>query len=211
MMKLFNYWRSSTAYRVRIALAFKGVPCEIQSVSLVNDGGEQLKPAYLAINPQGRVPALALDDRRILIQSPAILEYLEERYPQPALLPADLEARAHVRALCAIVACDIHPLNNVRTLRLLRGQGHGEEAVQAWVARWIEEGFAAIEALVGDTGFCYGDAPTLADVCLIPQIYNARRFGVALDAFPKIRRIDARCLALPAFERSRPEVQPDAP
>jgi maleylacetoacetate isomerase/maleylpyruvate isomerase len=211
MMKLFNYWRSSTAYRVRIALAFKGLPCEVQSVSLVNDGGEQLKPAYLAINPQGRIPALALDDQRILIQSPAILEYLEERYPEPALLPADLEERAQVRALCAIVACDIHPLNNVRTLRLLRAQGQTEAAVQAWVARWIEEGFQTIEGLVGDAGFCHGAAPTLADVCLVPQVYNARRFGVPLDAFPKIRRIEQQCLALPAFDRARPEVQPDAP
>jgi maleylacetoacetate isomerase len=209
-MKLFNYWRSSTAYRVRIALELKGVPYEVQTVSLVKDGGENLKAEYLAINPQGRVPSLALDDGRILIQSPAILEYLEERYPTPPLLPSELEARAHVRALCAIVACDIHPLNNVRTLRILRAQGEDEASVHSWIARWIEEGFQVIERLVGDTGFCHGDAPTLADVCLIPQIYNARRFGVPMDAFPRIRRIEQRCAALPAFDRAKPEAQPDA-
>ncbi|MDR1969196.1 MAG: maleylacetoacetate isomerase [Burkholderiaceae bacterium] len=209
-MKLYNYWRSSTAYRVRIALALKDVPHEVQSVSLLKDGGENLQPAYLAINPQGRIPALALDNRRILIQSPAILEYLEERYPTPPLLPKNLEDRAHVRALCAIVACDIHPLNNVRTLRVLRAQGQDESSVQSWIAQWIQEGFASIEGLVGDTGFCHGDTPTLADVCLIPQVYNARRFGVALDAFPRIRQIDQHCAALPAFDRARPEVQPDA-
>lgn len=210
MMKLYNYWRSSTAYRVRIALELKGLAYAVQGVSLVKDGGENLKPAYLAINPQGRVPSLALDDHRILIQSPAILEYLEERYPAPALLPADLEARAHVRALCAIVACDIHPLNNVRTLRQLRALGSSESVVQTWVARWIDEGFQTMEALVGDSGFCHGEAPSLADVCLVPQVYNARRFGVALDAFPRIRRIERQCLALPAFDRARPEAQPDA-
>ena len=209
-MKLFNYWRSSTAYRVRIALELKGVPYEVQSVSLVKDGGENLKPEYLAINPQGRVPALALDDERILIQSPAILEYLEERYPRPPLLPANLEERAQVRALCAIVACDIHPLNNVRTLRILRGQGQDEAAVQAWIARWIEEGFETIEGLVGDDGFCHGETPSLADVCLIPQVYNARRFGVSMEPYSRIRRIEQLCAELPAFDRARPEVQPDA-
>jgi maleylacetoacetate isomerase len=209
-MKLYNYWRSSTAYRVRIALELKGVPHEVQGVSLVKDGGENLKPAYLAINPQGRIPSLVLDNQRILIQSPAILEYLEERYPTPPLLPRNLEDRAHVRALCAIIACDIHPLNNVRTLRVLRAQGQDESSVQSWIARWILEGFTTIEAMVGDTGFCHGDAPSLADVCLIPQVYNAQRFGVPLDAFPRIRRIDQLCAALPAFDRARPEVQPDA-
>ncbi|MCJ0766173.1 maleylacetoacetate isomerase [Variovorax terrae] len=209
-MKLFNYWRSSTAYRVRIALELKGVPYEVQSVSLVKEGGENLKPEYLAINPQGRVPALALDDQRILLQSPAILEYLEERYPAPPLLPTNLEERAHVRALCAIVACDIHPLNNVRTLRVLRAQGQDEVAVQSWIARWIEEGFHTIEGLVGDSGFCHGDTPSLADVCLVPQVYNARRFGVSMDVFPRIRCIEQQCAALPAFDRAKPEAQPDA-
>lgn len=209
-MKLFNYWRSSTAYRVRIALELKGVPYNVQSVSLVNDGGDNLKPEYLTINPQGRVPALLLDDERILIQSPAILEYLEERYPTLPLLPTNLELRAQVRALCAIVACDIHPLNNVRTLRMLRGQGLDEASVQAWIVRWIEEGFEVIERLVDTDGFCYGATPSLADVCLIPQVYNARRFGVSMDAYPRIQRIEQICSALPAFDRAKPEAQSDA-
>jgi len=209
-MKLYSYWRSSTAYRVRIALEFKGIPYEVQSVNLVKDGGENFKPEYLAMNPQGRVPTLVLDGQRVLTQSPAILEYLEERNPTPALLPQGLEERAHVRALCAVVACDIHPLNNLRTLRSLRMQGQDDVAVQSWIAHWIEEGFQTIEGLIGDDGYCYGDSPTLADVCLVPQIYNARRFGVPLDAFPRIARIERMCQALPAFRRARPEVQPDA-
>lgn len=209
-MKLYSYWRSSTAYRVRIALELKGTPYTIEPVSLINDGGENLKPDYLAVNPQGRVPSLALNDGKVLLQSPAILEYLEERYPAPPLLPEEPEARAHVRALCGIVACDIHPLNNVSALRQLRAQGCTESDIQAWIARWISDGFHAIEQLVGDTGFCHGGGPSLADVCLIPQLYNARRFSVPLEAFPRLRRIEHSCMELPAFQRARPEVQPDA-
>ena len=209
-MKLFNYWRSSTAYRVRIALEMKGLSYDRIAINLARDGGENLRPDYLAINPHGRVPSLMLDDSHVLIQSPAILEYLEELYPRPALLPTDPEDRAMVRALCAIVGCDIHPLNNVRVLNTLRNAGHDESYVQAWVARWIGENFEAIEQLVGDGGFCLGHAPTLADVYLIPQVYNARRFKVALNAFPKICQIDRNCCALPAFAKAHPEQQPDA-
>ncbi|CAM5787119.1 maleylacetoacetate isomerase [Castellaniella caeni] len=210
-MKLFNYWRSSTAYRVRIALEIKGLVYERVAVNLARNGGENLRSEYLAVNPHGRVPSLLLDDGRVLIQSPAILEYLEECHPTPALLPTAATDRAAVRALCAIVGCDIHPLNNVRVLNVLRAAGYDEAYVQDWVARWIRENFQAFEQLVGDGDFCFGDAPTLADVYLIPQVYNARRFRVALDDFPRICRIDRRCRALPAFARACPEQQPDAP
>lgn len=210
-MKLYGYWRSTSSYRVRIALALKGVPVEHVPVHLVRGGGEQLQPAYRAINPQARLPSLALDDGTVLTQSPAILEYLEERYPDPPLLPADPVARAHVRALAAIVGCDIHPLHNSGPLNHLRGDlGVAEPGVQAWIARWIGDGFAAIEALIGADGFCFGPDPGMADVYLVPQLYAAKRFAVPLDAYPKIARVDALCEAHPAFAAAHPARQPDA-
>ncbi|PLX39640.1 MAG: maleylacetoacetate isomerase [Hyphomicrobiales bacterium] len=210
-MKLYDYFRSSAAYRVRIALNLKGVGYEHVGVHLVRDGGEQHKPAYKAVNPQGRVPTLELEDGTRIIQSPAILEFIEERWPEPALLPKDDVARAHVRALAAVIACDIHPLNNLSSLGLLRGKfGADEAGVSEWYAHWITQGFATIEALLGDTPFAGGEEPGLAEVYLVPQVFNARRFNVPLEAFPKIVAIDAAAAALPAFVKAHPDNQPDA-
>jgi len=205
-MKLYDYFRSSAAYRVRIALNLKGLAYERHEVHLVRDGGEHLKADYRAINPQARVPALELDDGTILTQSPAILEWIEETHPEPPLLPADPILRARVRAVAAVVACDIHPINNLGVLKYLRGQlSHDQETVNAWYRHWIEEGFRAIETLVEGRPFCFGDQPSLADVVLVPQVYNARRFDVPLDQFPKIANIDAACAAIKAFADAGPE------
>ncbi len=209
-MNLFNYWRSSTAYRVRIALELKGLEYERIAVNLASPDIPNNLPDYLAINPQGRIPSLVLNDGHTLIQSPAILEYLEEHYPTPALLPANAEQRARVRAVCALIACEIHPLNNVRTLRALRAAGLSEDFVQQWIARWIQEGFAVIERLSEGDGFCFGNTVSMADVYLIPQVYNARRFQVDISTFPKIVAIERNCLALAAFDQASPAKQPDA-
>jgi maleylacetoacetate isomerase len=210
-VKLYGYWRSTSSYRLRIALALKGLAPEQVAIHLVRDGGEQLKPAYRAINPQGRVPSLVLDDGTVLVQSPAIIEYLEEAYPEPPLLPGDPVARAKVRGIAAIIGCDVHPLHNSGPLgHLRREMGQEEEAVNGWIARWIREGFAAIEALIGDDGWCFGPAPGLADVYLVPQLYAARRFSVPLNAYPRILRVEALAAAHPAFRAAHPSAQPDA-
>lgn len=206
-MRLYTYFRSSAAYRVRIALNLKGVAYESVPVHLVRN--EHLAADYLDVNPQGRVPALEADGAT-LIQSPAILEYLEERFPQPPLLPADPAERARVRAAAAVIACDVHPVNNLSVLRRLKAMGHSQDEIDAWIRHWIGEGFKALEALVGEGPFCFGPAPTLADVYLVPQLYNARRFSTPLDAYPKILAAEAACLALPAFSQAAPEAQPDA-
>jgi maleylacetoacetate isomerase len=210
-VKLYGYWRSTSSYRLRIALALKGLAPEQVAIHLVRDGGEQLKPAYRSINPQGRVPSLVLDDGTVLVQSPAIIEYLEEAYPEPPLLPGDPVARAKVRGIAAIIGCDVHPLHNSGPLgHLRREMGQEGEAVYGWIARWIREGFAAIEALIGDEGWCFGPAPRLADVYLVPQLYAARRFSVPLDAYPRILRVEALAAAHPTFRATHPSAQPDA-
>ena len=209
-MILHGYWRSGTSYRTRIALNLKGLSYQQRGIDLRQ--GDQRSEAYLRLNPQGLVPALEVDGA-VLTQSPAILEWLEETHPNPPLLPADPIARAQVRAMAALVGCDIHPLNNLRVGKALREEfGADQAAVDAWAVRWIEPGFAALEALVaqhGD-GWCFGDAPTLADCYLIPQIYSARRFNVALDAFPRLLAIEAAAEAHPAFQAAHPDRQPDA-
>ncbi len=212
---LYGYWRSSAAYRVRIALNLKGIDYAQSPVSLVADGGRHRQPEHLARNPQGLVPVLDIDGQN-LVQSLAIAEYLDETRPGPALLPPDAAGRARVRALALAVACEIHPVLNLRVLeRLARQPGFDETAKLDWYRHFIAAGFAALERLLADdarTGtYCHGDTPTLADACLVPQVYNARRFDCPLDAYPTIRRIDAACLTLPAFDLARPESQPDAP
>src|SRR5215471_3852773 len=211
-MKLYGYFRSSAAYRVRIALALKGLPYEYTAVHLRK--GEQSTHPYRALNAQELVPALA-DERGTFTQSLAIIEYLDERYPQPPLLPDTSEARARVRAIALAIACDIHPLDNLRVLQyLVRTIGASEEAKNAWYRHWVDVGLGALESqLTHDaaTGtFCHGESPTLADICLVPQLANARRFGISLEAYPCLLRIEAACNALPAFIAALPEKQPDA-
>jgi maleylacetoacetate isomerase len=210
---LYTYWRSSAAYRVRIGLELKGLAWEARPVHLVRDGGEQHLDAYRALNPQQLVPTL-LHEGHALTQSLAILEYLDERFPQVPLLPADAAGRARVRALAQLVACDIHPINNLRVMQYLERICSCRPMPAQWTLHWIAEGFAAMEALLAnsrDTGtFCHGDRPGLADLCLLPQLYNAHRFGLDLTPYPTLRRIEAACQALDAFDRARPENQPDA-
>ena len=210
-MKLYSYFRSSAAYRVRIGLNLKGIAYETAPIHLVKDGGHNRRPEYRAVNPQMRVPALVTSSGEVLIQSLAIIDYLDETHPNPPLLPKNPIARARARSLAEIVACDIHPLNNTSPLRYLKRVMHQEQsAIDAWYHHWVTEGFEALEALVGPGPYCCGSDVTIADICLVPQVYNARRLKVPLDKFPKIVAIDAACLALPAFDRARPENQPDA-
>jgi maleylpyruvate isomerase len=211
-MKLYNFFRSGTSHRLRIALNLKGLAYEYLPVDLRSE--QHLAAGYKALNPQGLVPTM-VDDEHVLIQSPAIIEWLEERHPDPPLLPADPEGRARVRALAAIVGCDIHPVNNRRILEALRhGFGANEAAVNRWCATWIAAGFDAIEALLTADpqhgAFCYGNSPTLADVYLVPQMESARRFGVDLARWPRVREVDEACGRLEAFRRAAPTLQPDA-
>jgi maleylacetoacetate isomerase len=214
-LKLYSYWRSSAAYRVRIALNLKGLPYEIVPVHLVNEGGEQFSAEYTELNPQSLVPTL-VDGHRILRQSMAIIEYLEETWPDPSLMPDTARDRVRVRTLSQIIACEIHPLNNLRVLRFLEETWNVPQAErETWVRHWMQEGFKALEATLVDspaTGtFCEGDFPTMADCLLVPQVYNALRFGLDLEPFPTVARINEECLAHPAFDKARPENQPDAP
>jgi maleylacetoacetate isomerase len=210
---LYGYWRSSSSYRVRIALNLKGIAYRQQAVHLVQDGGQQNLPAYRAINPLGLVPALVHGNRAI-VQSVAICEYLEEVFPQPPLLPADAAGRARVRAIVQTIASEIQPLNNLGVLRHLeRDMGQPDAAVRRWYAHWIERGFAALETWLGEAasgGFCHGEGPTLADCFLVPQVYNAERFDCDLSPWPGIARIAAHCRSLAAFRAAEPERQPDA-
>ncbi|HEY3565466.1 MAG TPA: maleylacetoacetate isomerase [Casimicrobiaceae bacterium] len=213
-MRLYDYFRSSAAYRVRIALNLKGVvPDERTFVHLRM--GNQRAQDYLALNPQGLVPALALDDGTVLTQSLAIVEFLDETHPQPPLLPADAEGRARVRSIALAIACEIHPLNNLRVLNYLVGTlGVSREQKDGWYRYWIDVGFEALEKSLSrdpSTGrFCHGDAPTLADVCLVPQLANARRFSIDLSPYPTLVRIESECNAVPAFASAAPARQPDA-
>ena len=211
MLTLYSYFRSSAAYRVRIALNLKSLSYDTVAIHLQKEGGLNRKPAYRAVNPQMRVPALKLQSGEILTQSLAIIEYLDELHPQPPLLPRGAVERAKVRALAQLVACDIHPLNNVAPLRYLKNElGQDQAKIDAWYHHWIIEGFEALEAMLTGGGCAFGEQVTLADVCLVPQVANARRLKVPLDAFPKIVAVDAACAKLPAFEKARPENQPDA-
>ena len=210
-MKLYSFFRSSAAFRVRIALNLKGLPYEMVPIHLNKDGGQQRKPEFVAINPQMRVPALVLSSGDVLLQSLAIIEYLDDIHPEPPLLPPDALARAKVRAIAQMVACDIHPLNNLIALQYLkRTLKHEQPEIDAWYHHWVIEGFKAIEAMIAPAPYACGAHVTLADLCLVPQVFNARRFKVPLDAFPKIVAADAACLKLAAFDKARPENQPDA-
>ncbi len=210
VLKLHSAWRASAPYRVRIGLNLKGVPYDYVPVDLV--AGQQQGPAYGAVNAQHLVPAIELEDGRVLTQSLSILEWLEETHPEPALLPKAPLDRQVVRAMAAVVACDIHPLNNLRILKALAGLGVGEPQRNEWVHRWIGDGFAALEQMVArhGRGYAFGDSPTLADCCLVPQAYNAARFGVDMSPFPAISTAVARALEHPAIAAAHPNNQPDA-
>ncbi|HEY6255062.1 MAG TPA: maleylacetoacetate isomerase [Xanthobacteraceae bacterium] len=211
MLTLYSFFRSSAAYRVRIALNLKGQSFDTVGIHLQKEGGLNRKPAYRAVNPQMRVPTLKLDTGELITQSLAIIEYLDEVYSEPPLLPRTAVARAKVRALAQLVACDIHPLNNTSPLRYLKNElGADQTKIDAWYHHWVVEGFEALEAMISAGRYTFGDDVTLADICLVPQVANARRLKVPLDRFPKIVLVDAACAKLPAFEKARPENQPDA-
>jgi maleylpyruvate isomerase len=210
-VKLYTFFRSSAAYRARIALNLKGIGYESVSVHLSRDGGLNKRPEYRSINPQMRVPAIGLDGGEVLIQSLAIIEYLDETHPEPPFLPRDPIARAKVRAMAQVIACDIHPLNNTSPLRYLKDViGVEQGKIDAWYHHWVTTGFDAIEAMLGPGPYAFGAQISLADIFLVPQVYNARRFKVPLDKYPKIAAVDAACMTLPAFDKARPELQPDA-
>ena len=210
-MNLYTYFRSSAAYRVRIALNLKGLQYDMVPIHLTKDGGQQRKPEFQKVNPQMRVPALELSSGSVLTQSLAIIEYLDDIEPEPPFLPADALERANVRALAQVVACDIHPLNNLITLQYLkRGLKQEQTEIDVWYHHWVTEGFKALEQMLKPGPFAYGAHVTLADICLVPQVFNARRLKVPLDAFPKIVAVEQACLKQPAFDKARPENQPDA-
>jgi maleylacetoacetate isomerase len=210
-MKLYSYFRSSAAYRTRIALNLKGIAFETVPIHLTRHGGEQHAPEFRAVNPHQRVPALALDTGEVLLQSLAIMEYLDEAYPEPPLLPKDPIERAHVRAVAQIIACDIHPLNNLAPLSYLRHALKADQsAIQEWYRHWIVTGFEAVEALIKPAPYAFGRHVTVADICIVPQVANARRFNVPLERFPGIVAVDAAATKLAAFDAARPDLQPDA-
>ena len=214
-LRLYSYWRSSAAYRVRIGLNLKGLPYEIVPIHLLRDGGEQRTQAYRSINPQGLVPVLQHGNRQ-LRQSLAILEYLDETWPSNPLLPATARSRQRARALAQAIACDIHPLNNLRVLQYFEHEWNVPQPERdEWVRHWIRQGFDALEDTLADnpsTGtYCDGEQPTMADCCIVPQVFNAERFGVDMAPYSTIRRIVQSCLVLDEFQKARPENQPDAP
>lgn len=209
----YSYFRSSTAYRLRIALNLKGVqPQEVKYINL-REGGQR-SAEYLAVNPMGAVPALVLEDGTVLTQSMALLEWLEEAYPEPALLPKDAILRVKIRAFCHIISSDIHPVNNLRVLnQLTKDFGVDELAKKQWIHHWTHQAFPALEQLLtagGNSAYCFGDTPSMADICLVPQWYNAERFGVDLSAYPQLAHRVAHCRTLPVFAAAAPEQQPDA-
>lgn len=212
-MKLYTYFRSSAAYRVRIALNLKGLSYDAVPVHLLKDGGQHLQDDYRKINPSGLVPSFQ-DDRITLTQSMAIIEYLDENHPEPPLLPRDAPGRGRVRELAQIIGCDIHPVNNLRVLNyLVKHMGFSDQAKTEWYRHWIIEGFQSLEAhLARDPGagpFCHGDHPTIADCYLVPQVFNAQRFDIDVAAYPNIDRINSLCVELPAFRAAHPSHQPD--
>ena len=210
-MKLYNYFRSSASFRARIALELKGLPYDYVPVHLVK--GEHKQAAYAALSPAMLVPALQTDSGEVLAQSMAIIEYLDETHPEPPLLPRDALGRARVRALAQLIACEIHPLNNLRVLKyLVRELKVDEEAKNTWYRHWVRDGLEAFErelARLPLSKYCYGDTPTLADCCLIPQIFNGRRFNVSFDGLPRTMAAFDACMALPAFQRAQPSNCPD--
>ena len=215
MIRLYGYWRSTAAYRVRIALNLKNIEYETVAVNLIADGGEQRKEQYASLNPQRVVPTL-MDGDAVIGQSMAILEYLEEKFPEPPILPADPARRALARQIGQIVACEVHPLNNLRVLQYLENElGIAEAAKNCWYQHWVAEGFRAIERLVatrrGEGPYCLGGSVTLADIYVVPQMYNAHRFKVPLESFPALRSIEKACLQLAPFLKAAPDNQPDAP
>lgn len=211
-MRLYDYFRSSAAFRVRIALYLKGVKVEQVGVHLVKEGGRKHTPEYRARNPQGLVPALELDDGTVLTQSLAIIEYLDSVFPEPRLVPADPVIAAKARAVALTIACDIHPLNNLRVLNYLKGPlGHSQPEVDEWYRHWIREGgLDAVEQMIEGERFCFGDRPSIADICLIPQVFNAHRYKIDISHLRKVAAVDRWCADLPAFQAAHPARQPDA-
>ncbi|RVU86249.1 maleylacetoacetate isomerase [Leucothrix sargassi] len=208
-MKLYSYWRSTTAYRVRIALNLKGIEYDTSPVDLLK--GEESDPDYVKLNPGQSVPTLVLDDGQVLTQSMAILDWLEEAHPEPSLLPMDVIERSKVRAASLTIATDVHPVNNLRVVAKLKSMGHSQEEAVAWMNDWMTRGFTAFEQLIlEDTPYCFGNTPGLADICLVPQLYNAHRWGCDLTPFKRLTEIESRCLTHAAFDAARPENQPDA-
>ena len=207
-MKLYTYFRSSASFRVRIALNLKGLAYQPVFVHLAK--GEHRQPQYAKVNAQALVPTLELDDGTRLTQSLAIMEWLDEKHPQPALLPEDALARAQVRAISDLIACEIHPLNNLRVLQHLKRLGQTQEQIDTWYRHWIADGLQKVEAEMSGSRFCHGDSPTMADCCLVPQIFNAKRYNSDLAPYPKTMRVFDHCMKLEAFDRAQPSKQPDA-